>query len=187
LPLEVRQAVLEGIKSQRIIAGAHADGAGGVCPMVAADVAWQRIDRASVAQAQEAARAWDRYSEATKGWHPATKRQLLALRAMLEASILEESAATDMPLSQAIAEHKRARSRRFSAEARRVGRPRSGQRADTGERDRTSELRGRTGWSWLRLFRNYDDYEQALRALPDDSAASSAGPEPVVERAPLAR
>ncbi len=176
LPLEVRQAILTGIKSQRIIAGAHADGVGGVCPMVAADVSWRRISPASVELAQEAARAWDRYAEATNTWHPATKHQLLALRAMLEASILEQSTSTDMPLAEAIAEHQRATSRRFSATPRRIARPRSGERADTGERDRSAELRGRPGWSWLRAFRNLDDYEDALRALPDTpTEAEKAG------------
>lgn len=166
LPLEVRQAVLDGIESQRIIAGAHADGVGGVCPMVAADVRWQGISRGSVERAQEAARAWDRYAEATGAWHPATKRQLLALRAMLEASILEQSTGTEIPLSEAIAEHRRvSTSRHRSAEAQPVAEPTSRPRPDSGERDRTSELRDRAGWSWLRPFRSYDDYEQALRTL----------------------
>ncbi len=182
LPLEVRQAVLAGLNSRRIIAGAHADGAGGVCPMVAADVRWQCVDRDSVARAQEAARAWDRYTEATNAWHPATKRQLLALRAMLEASILEESAGTGMPLSAAIAEHERARSIRAATDAQ-PGLPsrrgvRSGSRQPTGERDRTSELRGRWGWSWTRPVRSYEDYEEALRSLaePDRREALQLAP-----------
>lgn len=138
LPLVVRQAVLDGIKHrQRIIAGAHADEIGGVCPMVAADMSWREIDRAGVERAQEAALAWDRYADATAASHPATKRQLLALRAMLEASILAEPPAPSPT---------------------RV-------RRDTGERDRTRELRGRPGWSWLRPFRSYDEYEEALRTL----------------------
>ncbi len=117
LPLEVRRAVLEGVKSHRIIAGAHADGEGGVCPMVAAEVVWPRIGPANIERAQEAARAWDRYADATNGWHPATKRHLLALRSMLEASILADSAQTEMPLSAAIAEHERASELRSSADA----------------------------------------------------------------------
>jgi hypothetical protein len=193
LPLEVREAVLEGIQGQRIIAGAHVDGAGGVCPMVAADVRWKRISKASVQKAQEVARAWDRYAEASGSFHPATKRQLLALRSMLEASILEETAQNEMPLSEVIAEHKLAKSRRASAPApaaapvaaaaprpaaadpsiAAAAAPRSGaaapvapagsrRRRDTGERDRTSELRQRDGWSWLRPYRSYDQYEEAL-------------------------
>ncbi|HWF51068.1 MAG TPA: hypothetical protein VG294_10545 [Solirubrobacteraceae bacterium] len=108
MPLHVRKAVLDGIKGQRIIAGAHADGSGGVCPMVAADIhlPWQTVSESSVATAQEAARAWDRYADASGSSHAATKRQLLALTAMLEASILQESSLTDLPLSEAIAEYK---------------------------------------------------------------------------------
>ena len=33
---------------------------------------------------------------------------------------------------------------------------------DTGERDRTPELRKRHGWAWLRIFRRYDAYKAAL-------------------------
>ncbi|MBA2566220.1 MAG: hypothetical protein H0V08_00250, partial [Thermoleophilaceae bacterium] len=35
----------------------------------------------------------------------------------------------------------------------------------TGERDRSPELRGHTGWAWLRVFRRYDEYEAALERL----------------------
>ncbi len=37
-----------------------------------------------------------------------------------------------------------------------------------GDRDRTSELRRREGWAWLRVFRRYDDYERALDRLADE-------------------
>ena len=107
LPLDVRQGILEGIKGQRIIAGAHADVRGGVCPMVAADVPWQSVAKSSVATAQQAARAWDRYAEASGSSRTATKRQLLALTSMLEASILKDQALTQAPLSEAIADHER--------------------------------------------------------------------------------
>jgi hypothetical protein len=212
LPLEVRQAVLEGIQNQRIIAGAHVDGAGGVCPMVAADVRWKRISRASVEKAQEVARAWDRYAEASGSWHPATKRQLLALRSMLEASILAETERSEVPLSEVIAEHQLSKSRRVAAPAPAVGdpwiapagariaaeapiaaaNPRRSEpeapiapagprrRVDTGERDRTDELRENGGWSWLRPFRNYDQYEEALmRALTELERHEALIDEPV--------
>jgi hypothetical protein len=117
LPLHVRQGVLDGIKGQRIIAGAHADGSGGVCPMVAADVPWKSVSHTSIATAQEAARAWDRYAQASGSSRTATKRQLLALTSMLEASILQETAHTDMSLYDAIAEYERARSRGRGAPA----------------------------------------------------------------------
>jgi hypothetical protein len=116
LPLHVRQGVLDGIKGQRIIAGAHADASGGVCPMVAADahVGWKSVSPTSVKDAQAAARAWDRYAEALGSSRTATKRQLLALTSMLEASILHEQTQAEPPLVDVIAEYQRARSRPFS-------------------------------------------------------------------------
>jgi hypothetical protein len=223
LPLHVRRAVLDGIKSQRIIAGAHADATGGVCPMVAADVPWKSVSPTSVQCAQEAARAWDRYADAHGSSRTATKRQLLALSSMLEASILQESTETDTPLCDAIAEYRRARSRWGSGDVplarpssldvpapgtRYLGladaievpaerrdslevaaerrspvdvpaperpiprevptRPSLRKRRDTGERDRTTELRDQDGWAWLRPFRSYDEYEETLlRALEE--------------------
>lgn len=146
LPLEVRQGVLAGIKSRRIIAGEAVDGAGGVCPMVAAHVEWRGIDPQSVARAQEAARAWDRYAQATRTWRPATKHQLVALRAMLEASILEDVA----PMAPA------PRFARASAAR--------GRRWDTGERDRTAELSQHEGWAWRRPYRSYEEYEREMRS-----------------------
>lgn len=118
LPLQVRQGVLDGIKGRRIIAGAHADGSGGVCPMVAADshVQWRTVSRPNVATAQQAAIAWDRYVEASGISRTATKRQLLALTSMLEASILAEESRTEVPFADVIAEFERSRSRGIATE-----------------------------------------------------------------------
>jgi hypothetical protein len=210
LPLDVREAVLDGIKTQqRIIAGAHVDGAGGVCPMVAADVRWKRVSKESIGKAQEVARAWDRYADANGSWHPATKRQLLALTSMLEASILAETAGTQMPLADVIAEHEIAKSRHAAAAEAPIApavaanpaaeppRPAAAPeldpaaprpRVDTGERDRTRELRDRGGWSWLRPFRSYDQYEEALlRALSEIERHEAMIDEPVYADQPVAR
>jgi hypothetical protein len=47
-------------------------------------------------------------------------------------------------------------------------RPSPRKRRETGERDRTSELRERGGWAWMRPFRSYDEYEETLlRALAE--------------------
>lgn len=170
LPLEIRHAALEGVKSRRIIAGEHGDGRGGVCPMAAADVRWGRIEHTTVARAQAVARAWDRYADATTSWHTASKRQLLALQSMLEASILAATPVTADPWG----EHSRPVRRLGGLRApmgteERSRRPHTGERGrrpDTGERDRTRELRHREGWAWMRPFRSYDDYAEALRALP---------------------
>jgi hypothetical protein len=138
--------MLEGIDANRIIVGAYVDRQGGVCPMLAAHRKGGRTSLASFA------RAWDRYTGASGRPRPASERELLTLRTMLEGSIALDEAGGTEELARAAAEHRDAKRR-----ARRPG-PR-----DTGERDRTAELRHRPGWSWLRLFRRLDDYEDALR------------------------
>jgi hypothetical protein len=85
LPLRTREAMLEGISTGRIIVGAYTDRQGGVCPMLAAHRNGGRTSLASFA------RAWDRYTGASRRVRVATRRELTTLRAMLEASIaLEE-------------------------------------------------------------------------------------------------
>jgi hypothetical protein len=77
--------MLDGIATSRIIVGAYTDRQGGVCPMLAAHRNGGRTSLASFA------RAWDRYTGATRRARPASDRELNTLRAMLEASIgLEE-------------------------------------------------------------------------------------------------
>jgi hypothetical protein len=49
--------------------------------------------------------------------------------------------------------------------------------ARTGERDHAWELVGRDGWSWLRPFRRYDDYEAALLELERELEAVERRPD----------
>lgn len=94
LPLTTREAMLEGISAGRIIVGAYTDRQGGVCPMLAAHRNGGRTSLASFA------RAWDRYTGARRA-RAATPRELIALRAMLEASIAtEEPSLHDVPRPQ---------------------------------------------------------------------------------------
>jgi hypothetical protein len=138
LPLDSRKAMLEGVRANRIIVGAYVDGEGGICPMLAAHRRGRRTSLASFA------RAWDRYTRARKP-RPASEREVRTLSTMLEASIaLDEPGYTE--LADAVAEVKRARTKR-----------------DTGERHRGAELRTREGWAWLRPFRRLDEFEQAVR------------------------
>jgi hypothetical protein len=139
LPLRTRKAMLDGIDANRIIVGAYTDRQGGVCPMLAAHRRGGRTSLASFA------RAWDRYTRAGRGPRPASERELRTLRTMLEASIAADSG-VDEELRELAARHRVAK-------------------APTGEKDRTSELRDRHGWAWLRLFRRYDAYEMALEQL----------------------
>ena len=146
LPIETKRAMLDAIEHNRIIVGAYTDRHGGVCPMLAAHRNGGRTSYASFAK------AWDRYTKAGNRSRPATERELTTLRSMLEASLASD-APDNTTLGTAIAEHHELAGR---AE-RRI--------ADTGERNRTPELRKRHGWAWSRLFRRYEDYEAALAQM----------------------
>lgn len=146
LPPETKHAMLTGVRSNRIIIGAYVDRQGGVCPMLAAHRAGGRTSFASFA------RAWDRYTGARKRSRPATKREILTLTAMLEASLARDE---NWDLATVAAEHRDLKQR--------IER----ERRPTGERDRTDELAGRHGWAWMRPFRRYEDYEAALAWLDE--------------------
>jgi hypothetical protein len=146
LPIETKQAMLEGIRSNTIIIGAYVDRQGGICPMLAAHRCGGRTSFASFA------RAWDRYTGARKRSRPATEREVLTLTAMLEASLARDEG---WDLATVAAEHRELKQRIES------------ERRPTGERDRTSELARRHGWAWLRPFRRYEDYEAALAWLDE--------------------
>jgi hypothetical protein len=178
LPRRVRKAMLEGIERSTIIVGAYTDRGGGVCPMLAAHRHGGRTDLASFA------RAWDRYTRAGGRSRRASARELRTLHAMLEVSL----ACDDRPrgeLAEAVAEHRAAKtSRAVERAAREIADPRgtvaprkarSAPRADTGERDRSPELRRRTGWAWLRVFRRYDEYEAALERIERAEDERDAG------------
>ena len=95
--------MLEGIRSNPIIAGAYTDRKGGVCPMLAAHRNGGRTTYISVA------RAWDRYTGAKRA-RPASEREINALRAMLEASI----ALDELPsVSEVAREAQKLRARRL--------------------------------------------------------------------------
>jgi hypothetical protein len=155
LPRHTREAMLDGIDANPIIVGAYTDGSGGVCPMLAAHRGGGRTSLASFA------RAWDRYTEARSA-RRASGRELRTLQAMLEASLYYEPDASD--LARVAAE---VRERRAAAGDKPAPR-------DTGERDRSSELRRRPGWAWLRVFRRYDDWQEALARAEEQQADQSA-------------
>ena len=150
--------MLDGIVSNRIIVGAYTDRQGGICPMLAAHRHGGRTALASFA------RSWDRYTNAHGRPRPATERELRTLKAMLEASLISEDDRSE--LTAAVSSLKAAKERRAAEEAAVVAAER--ERADTGERDRTSELKKRHGWAWLRVFRRYDTYKAALDQIEAD-------------------
>ena len=158
LPIETKQAMLDAIEHNRIIVGAYTDRDGGVCPMLAAHRNGGRTSYASFAK------AWDRYTKAGTRSRPASDRELTTLRTMLEASLASD-APDGTTLGAAIAQHRDLQGRG----PRRI--------ADTGERNRTPELRKREGWAWTRLFRRYEDYEAAMERLGGEQADTPAARE----------
>ena len=161
LPIDTKRAMLDAIEHNRIIVGAYTDRDGGVCPMLAAHRNGGRTSYASFA------RAWDSYTGVGHRSRPATEREVTTLRSMLEASLASD-APDGTTLGKAIAEHRELQDR--------APKPRI---ADTGERNRTPELRTRHGWAWTRLFRRYEDYEAAMAELEGESGSGVdvAGPD----------
>lgn len=183
--------MLDGIDKKPIIVGADGNLGGGVCPMLAASAMSQKQ------VGKPFARAWDAYGGARFA-RKATKRELLALRTMLVASIEAETespadlrqgaieaqfaarqrrraraaraADPTVDLRAAIAEHQAMKERNLAAERL----PEERDLADTGERDRTDELSGTPGWAWLRPFRRLDDYERVLEELREEAEARMA-------------
>jgi hypothetical protein len=141
--------MVESLEDTRIIAGAYTDGAGGICPMLAAHRNGGRTNLASFA------RAWDAYTGATT-MREASERELRTLSAMLEASLYYEERRDDMKAAAAKAEEL-------------AGAREERERIDTGERDRSGELRHRRGWAWLRVFRRLDEYEDAVARAHEDA------------------
>jgi hypothetical protein len=159
LPRVTRVAMLEGIQTNEIIAGAYSED-GGVCPMLAAHRAGGRTSCISFA------RAWDGFafrdtrgrfgfrSARKQAARRATERELLVLRTHLEASLLEDDGPAP-DLAAAKREHDRLVAERN--ERTRKTRP--------GDRYRHRELRSRPGWAWTRIVRTHDDYERILERL----------------------
>ena len=150
LPRATRLAMLDGIRSNRIIAGAYSN-RGVICPMLAAHRAGGRTSLIAFA------RAWDRFvfggARVAKP-RPATARELLILRSHLEASLLAEEV-PESELAAAIASHEKLLERRRHATGRH------------GDPDRTNELRAQPGWAWMRVVRGYDEYRATLGGLTD--------------------
>jgi hypothetical protein len=89
MPRRTREAMLRGIRVNRIIAGGYSDtDSGGICPMLAAHRNGGRTDFASFA------RAWDEYTGEIKARGPrrATKHEVHTLLSYLELSLLGDPA-----------------------------------------------------------------------------------------------
>lgn len=108
LPERTREAMLRGIDDNEIIVGAYTDGAGGICPMLAAHRNGGRTSFASFA------RAWDAYTHARRA-RPATRREIRTLRSYLELSLSAEGTATEVGSLGTVVDEVR-RNRRRTAE-----------------------------------------------------------------------
>jgi hypothetical protein len=181
LPQRTREAMLRGISSNRIVVGAYVDRAtGGICPMLAAHRNGGRTSLASFA------RAWDRYTGAKRP-RLATRRELNALRSLLEASL----AADDHPGSGSIA----AVAARIRAERAEMSEREAADRTiqpasvpapsevpirvrrslDTGERHRGKELRDRHRWSWMRPARRLEEFSDLVAAAEEQLGDDRVG------------
>jgi hypothetical protein len=181
LPRRTRLAMLAGIEANPIILGAYTDPSG-ICPMLAAHRHGGRTDFIAFA------RAWDSFGFGSVRWRRrrprrATERELLILRANLEASLLADEPPVD--LGAALRDHRRLVADR-PASAPHADRPDAaaaptpgdaapgGSRVRPGDPDRSRELRLRAGWRWMRVARNLDEYEGLLDALEREHAAFQA-------------
>jgi len=94
LPRATREAMLDGVRTCPIIAGAYTDNRGGICPMLAAHRGGARTSLLSFA------RSWDAFAHAKRA-RRATRRELRVLEDLLVASL-----ASEVDLGAAIAEHR---------------------------------------------------------------------------------
>jgi hypothetical protein len=156
LPAQTRIAMLEGVRRNTIIVGAYTDRRGGVCPMLAAHRCGGRTDFLSFA------RSWDRFTRAKGRPRKASERELRVLTAHLEASLLSEDtmAGDSGEFAEVIRQHRELMARSGKDRAPLAEPERESERP--GDPDRAGELRRRSGWAWLRPFRRYDDFSDAL-------------------------
>lgn len=117
MPARTKEAMLRGIRSNRVIVGAYVDKRGGVCPMLAAHRNGGRTNFGTFA------RAWDAFTDA-KQRKPrrASRREVRTLEGYLEMSLLRDGApgadpTPERPLAEEVAEVKATRRRLAAAEA----------------------------------------------------------------------
>jgi hypothetical protein len=117
LPTRTKQAMLRGIRSNRVIVGAYVDRRGGVCPMLAAHRNGGRTNFGTFA------RAWDAFTGA-KQRRPrrASRREVRTLEGYLEMALLREGITgeplPERPLSEEVRDIQATRRRLAAADAR---------------------------------------------------------------------
>jgi hypothetical protein len=116
MPNGTKQAMLTGIRGNRVIVGAYVDKRGGVCPMLAAHRNGGRTNFGTFA------RAWDAFTGANKRKpRRASRREVRTLEGYLEMALLREGVhgepLSDRPLAEEVAEVQATRRRLAAAEA----------------------------------------------------------------------
>jgi hypothetical protein len=117
MPARTKEAMLRGIRSNRVIVGAYVDKRGGVCPMLAAHRNGGRTNFGTFA------RAWDAFAGANQRKpRRASRREVRTLEGYLEISLLRDGAAgaepmPERPLAQEVRDVKATRRRLAAAEA----------------------------------------------------------------------
>ena len=119
LPSRTKEAMLRGIRSNRVIVGAYVDRRGGVCPMLAAHRNGGRTNFGTFA------RAWDAYTDANQRKpRRASRREVRTLEGYLEMSLIRDGIELgtethpDRPLADEVREVKATRRRLAEAVAR---------------------------------------------------------------------
>jgi hypothetical protein len=117
LPTRTKQAMLRGIRSNRVIVGAYVDKRGGVCPMLAAHRNGGRTNFGTFA------RAWDAFTGANQRKpRRATRREVRTLEGYLEMALLREGVRgeplPERPLAEEVRDVQATRRRLATAEAR---------------------------------------------------------------------
>jgi hypothetical protein len=117
MPARTKEAMLRGIRSNRVIVGAYVDKRGGVCPMLAAHRNGGRINFGTFA------RAWDAFTGANRRKpRRASRREVRALEGYLEMALLREGVhgtepLPERPLAEEVRDVQASRRRLAAAEA----------------------------------------------------------------------
>lgn len=117
LPSHTKEAMLRGIRRNRVIVGAYVDKRGGVCPMLAAHRNGGRTNFGTFA------RAWDAFTGAGRRPRRASRREVRTLEGYLEMALLREGTTTgavlpDRPLAEEVRDVQASRRRLAEADAR---------------------------------------------------------------------
>jgi hypothetical protein len=116
MPNSTKQAMLTGIRANRVIVGAYVDKRGGVCPMLAAHRNGGRTNFGTFA------RAWDAFTRANpRKPRRASRREVRTLEGYLELALMREGIGGEVlperPLAEEVRDVQATRRRLAAAEA----------------------------------------------------------------------